>query len=52
MVPVARSAIKAVKMAREDKINVGLFKPVTIWPFPSTRLRQLKKGERRDCWLR
>lgn len=40
---VARSAIKAVKMAREDKINVGLFKPVTIWPFPSTRLRQLLK---------
>jgi len=30
-------------MAREDKINVGLFKPVTIWPFPSTRLRQLLK---------
>jgi 2-oxoglutarate ferredoxin oxidoreductase subunit alpha len=22
---------------------VGLFKPVTIWPFPSTRLRQLLK---------
>ena len=40
---VARSAINAVKMAREDKINVGLFKPVTIWPFPSTRLRQLLK---------
>jgi 2-oxoglutarate ferredoxin oxidoreductase subunit alpha len=40
---VARSAMKAVKMAREDKINVGLFKPVTIWPFPSTRLRQLLK---------
>lgn len=40
---VARSAIKAIKMAREDKINVGLFKPITIWPFPSTRLRQLLK---------
>nr|WP_235599789.1 transketolase C-terminal domain-containing protein [Kosmotoga sp. DU53] len=40
---VARSAIRAVRIAREDKINVGLFKPITIWPFPTTRLRQLLK---------
>ena len=35
--------MRAVKMAREDKINIGLFKPITIWPFPATRLRQLLK---------
>ncbi|OAA29759.1 2-oxoglutarate ferredoxin oxidoreductase subunit alpha [Kosmotoga arenicorallina S304] len=40
---VARSALRAVKIAREDKINVGLFRPITIWPFPATRLRQLLK---------
>ncbi len=39
----ARTAMRAVKMAREDKINIGLFKPITIWPFPATRLRQLLK---------
>lgn len=40
---VARSAARAVKMAREDKISVGLFKPITMWPFPVTRLRQLMR---------
>ncbi len=39
----ARSALRAVKLAREDKINVGLFRPVTIWPFPTSRVRQLLK---------
>jgi 2-oxoglutarate ferredoxin oxidoreductase subunit alpha len=40
---VARSALKAVKLAREDRINVGLFKPITLWPLPTTRIRQLLK---------
>lgn len=40
---VARSAIRAVKMARNDGIPVGLFRPITIWPFPFKRLRQLRK---------
>lgn len=39
----ARSAVRAIKLAREDKINVGLFRPVTIWPFPTSRVRQLLK---------
>ena len=38
---VARSALRAVKIARMDGIKVGLFKPITIWPFPSRRLRKL-----------
>jgi len=37
----ARSALKAVKIARQDRIKVGLFKPVTIWPVPVSRLRKL-----------
>lgn len=40
---VARSAIRAVKMARNDGIPVGFFRPITIWPFPFKRLRQLGK---------
>lgn len=38
---VARSAMKAVKIARQDKMKVGLFRPITIWPVATTRLRRL-----------
>ena len=31
---VSRSALAAVKMAREKGLKVGLFRPITIWPFP------------------
>jgi len=37
----ARSAMRAVKIARNDKIKVGLFRPITIWPVARTRLKQL-----------
>ncbi|SES69269.1 2-oxoglutarate ferredoxin oxidoreductase, alpha subunit [Natronincola peptidivorans] len=37
----ARSARSAVKKARMAGINVGLFKPLTIWPFPEKRVREL-----------
>ncbi|KAF2955530.1 2-oxoacid:acceptor oxidoreductase subunit alpha [Marinitoga sp. 38H-ov] len=40
---VARSAMKAVKMAREDRIPVGLFKPITIWPFPVSKMKNILK---------
>lgn len=40
---VARSAMKAVKMAREDRIPVGLFKPITIWPFPVAKMKNILK---------
>jgi len=40
---VARSALRAVKMARLDDIPVGLFRPITIWPFPFKRLKELSK---------
>ncbi|NPV66767.1 MAG: 3-methyl-2-oxobutanoate dehydrogenase subunit VorB [Anaerolineae bacterium] len=36
-----RVAQSAVKMAREAGIPVGLFRPVTLWPFPEDRLRAL-----------
>ncbi|ABR31728.1 2-oxoglutarate ferredoxin oxidoreductase subunit alpha [Thermosipho melanesiensis] len=37
---VARSALEAVKIARNDKMKVGLFKPITIWPL---QVHELKK---------
>jgi 2-oxoglutarate ferredoxin oxidoreductase subunit alpha len=41
---VARSALRAVKQARSDKIPVGLFKPITLWPLPTSRLKMLLKN--------
>lgn len=36
-----RSSIRAMKMAREKGLKVGLFKAITIWPFPEQRIKQL-----------
>lgn len=38
----ARSAKEAVKMARAEGIKVGLFRPLTIWPFPEKHLLKYK----------
>jgi 2-oxoglutarate ferredoxin oxidoreductase subunit alpha len=32
---VGRTSLDAVKMLREKGVKAGLFRPVTIWPFPS-----------------
>lgn len=40
---VARAAKTAIKMLREKGIKVGLFRPITIWPFPEERLIELSK---------
>ena len=37
----ARSAIQAVKEARQEGIKCGMIRLVTIWPFPETRIRDL-----------
>lgn len=36
-----RSAIKAVKDARAAGIKVGMFRPISIWPFPGEALTKL-----------
>ena len=36
----ARIAQKAMEHAREEGIKVGLFRPITLWPFPSQALRE------------
>lgn len=35
----ARSASRAVKEARKQGIKAGLFRPITIWPFPGRELQ-------------
>ncbi len=37
----ARSAGAAVKQARKQGIRAGMFRPISIWPFPEERLRAL-----------
>ena len=36
----ARSAARAIKDARAQGIKAGLFRPITIWPFPAKELKQ------------
>jgi 2-oxoglutarate ferredoxin oxidoreductase subunit alpha len=38
---VARSAKAAMNMLRSKGIKVGIFRPITIWPFPEKRLKEL-----------
>ena len=40
---VSRSAISAVKMAREQGIKVGLLRPISLFPFPEAPLIKLAK---------
>lgn len=37
----SRAARKAVKLARNDGIKVGMFRPITMWPFPGETLRSI-----------
>ena len=37
----SRSAISAMKMARQEGIRVGLFRPITLFPFPEKPLVEL-----------
>ena len=41
--PVARSAKKAIAMARELGIKAGLVRPITIWPFPEDAIKVAAK---------
>jgi 2-oxoglutarate ferredoxin oxidoreductase subunit alpha len=39
----ARIGAAAMKMAREKGLKVGLFRPITLWPFPKARITELSK---------
>ena len=42
----ARIAEKSVQIAREEGLRVGLFRPITLWPFPTEALAQAARGKR------
>lgn len=42
----ARVAQKAVEIAREEGIRAGLFRPITLWPFPEKEIARLAEGKR------
>ncbi len=42
----ARIAEKAIELAREEGIKAGLFRPITLWPFPEKKLAEAAHGKR------
>lgn len=40
---VARICLKAIEDARAQGIKIGLLRPITLWPFPSVRLKELSE---------
>ncbi|HDO26701.1 MAG TPA: 3-methyl-2-oxobutanoate dehydrogenase subunit VorB [Bacteroidetes bacterium] len=41
----ARISQKSIQLAREEGIKVGLFRPITLWPFPKKQINDLvEKG--------
>ena len=42
----ARVARTAVERMRAEGLRAGLFRPITLWPFPSEPLREVAKGTR------
>ena len=42
----ARIAEKSVELARQEGIKVGLFRPITLWPFPTKEIANMAKGKK------
>lgn len=42
----SRIAEKALEIARGESIRVGLFRPITLWPFPSKQIAAAAKGKK------
>ena len=42
----ARISEKAIELAREEGIKVGLFRPITVWPFPTEQVREIARGKK------
>ena len=43
---VARICRSAVNRLREEKVRVGLFRPITLWPYPYRQLAEATKSAR------
>ncbi len=42
----ARAATRAVEQCRAQGLRVGLFRPITLWPFPEKALREATRKAR------
>jgi 2-oxoglutarate ferredoxin oxidoreductase subunit alpha len=42
----ARAARRAIKQARKQGIRVGMFRPITLWPFPVKAFESIVDGKR------
>lgn len=42
----ARIAENAIELAREEGLRAGLFRPITLWPFPDAALQEAAKGKK------
>ena len=42
----ARIAEKALEISRSMGVRVGLFRPITLWPFPSKQIAAMAKGKK------
>jgi len=45
----ARIAMTAIGLLKKEGIRAGLFRPITLWPYPSKRLHELAKQETVKC---
>ena len=42
----ARLTQKAIEMAREEGVKVGMLRPITLWPVPSKAIAEEAKGKK------
>ena len=42
----ARISQKAIEIARSEGIKVGLFRPITLWPFPKKEINAMAEGKK------
>jgi len=43
----ARIAFETVDILRKQKIKAGLFRPISLWPYPEKGLKEITKGIRK-----
>lgn len=43
---VSRSVMGTVRKLREEGMKVGLLRPITLWPYPYDRIRELSVGKK------
>ena len=48
----ARAADRAVELCRAQGVRVGLFRPITLWPFPEAGAARSRRRPRAPCWCR